>query len=263
MLNLIKHELIKSKVPLILVIAGIVITEILCLISIALEIEIMFLITAMGLTMFCSFIPALCIIYPIYIFELDISHKHKNGYMLFMTPNSPYKIIGAKMLTSFIASAFVSLLLSGFFALNSCISIPPDYSEYMDFKSIASIFSNIPLPDITTILVMIISEYFQIISMLFFTYMIVITILERVPGKWIIGAGIFFATGYIKIFILNIVSPSITISDSVSADTNVYEIFLSAFESSKIFIINIIVCLIIGGLAYFGTSELCRKKLSI
>lgn len=263
MLNLIKHEFIKSRIPLIAAFLSIVITEIFYLISILIKSETIFTIAAMIMMLFISFIPAACIIYPIYIFELDVSHKHKNGYMLFMTPNSPYKIIGAKILTSFIASAAVSVLLFVCFTLNSYISIPSAYVDYIDFKSIMSIFNDIPAQGTAMIITMIIAAYFQFVSTIYFIYMLVATVLERVPLKWVIGTGIFFAVSYIQNLILNLITPAVSSIDNVPEDISAYEIVLTVFGGSAGFIISIILSLIIAGLTYWGASELCRKKLSL
>ncbi len=263
MLNLIKHEFIKSRIPLIAAFLSIVITEIFYLISIPIENETMFAIAAMIMMLFISFIPAACVIYPIYIYELDVSHKHKNGYMLFMTSNSSYKIIGAKILTSFIASAAVSVLLFVCFTLNSYISIPSAYVDYIDFKSIMSIFNDIPAQGTAIIIVMIIALYLQFVATAYFIYTLIATVLERVPLKWVIGAGIFFALSYIQNLILNLITPAVSSIDNVPEDISAYEIVLTVFGGSAGFIISIILSLIIAGLTYWGASELCRKKLSL
>lgn len=264
MLNLIKHEFIKSRIPLIAAFLSIIITEIFYLISIPTENETMFTIATMIMMLFFSFIPVGCIIYPIYIYELDVSHKHKNGYMLFMTPNSPYKIIGAKILASFIASVAVSVLFIGLSALNASITMPSFYDDNMiEFGSIFMLFDRVSASSTAMIIIMIIAAYFQFVSTIYFIYMLVATVLERVPLKWVIGAGIFFAVSYIQNLILNLIRPSASSIDNVPADISAYEIVLTVFGGSAGFIISIILSLIIAGLTYWGTSELCRKKLSL
>lgn len=264
MLNLIKHEFIKSRIPLIAAFLIIIITEIFYLISILIKSETIFTIAAMIMMMFISFIPAACIMYPVYIYELDVTHKHKNGYMLFMTPNSSYKIIGAKILTSFIASVAVSVLSIGLYALNASIPMPSFYDDSMiEFGSIFMLFDRVSASSTAMIIIMIIAVYLQLVSTIYFIYMLIATVLERVPLKWVIGTGIFLAVSYIQNLILNLIRPSASSIDNIPEDISAYEIVLTVFGGSGGFIISIILSLIIAGLTYWGTSELCRKKLSL
>lgn len=126
MLNLIKYEFIKKyKLILITLIVSAVLN--------------IFLITkgAGGSTFFLCFFPmVMAILYIgdiIKMYSDDLNKK--SGYMLFMTPNSGYKIIVSKLLTAVIEGFAILLLYFIFFIING---------TYINFASGANInFSDI------------------------------------------------------------------------------------------------------------------------
>lgn len=115
MKNLIKYEFLRRKTILLLAIASIVFIEL-----------------AMIFTLFkggywLNISVALAILFPITMYLIVIVDgivnysqdlNQKSGYMLFMTPNSGYKIIGSKFIVLGIEAIISALLVIGFFYIN-------------------------------------------------------------------------------------------------------------------------------------------------
>ena len=97
MLKMMKYEYRRGIFPLLVVITALAAAELLFVIGIFAEKN---LLAGLGITFlmlggFASFMFVL--IYGVIIYSQDL--KNKTGYMVFMTPLSNYKIIGAKLLT--------------------------------------------------------------------------------------------------------------------------------------------------------------------
>ncbi len=100
MKNLIKYEVIRMKWGLLISLAALGILEAAFLVSTAID-----ALTVMG---FAVVFMAMGVIFLIIGIAVEILNQYskdlndKSGYMIFMTPNSYYKIIGSKLLTSMI-----------------------------------------------------------------------------------------------------------------------------------------------------------------
>lgn len=113
MLKMMKYEYRRGIFPLLVVITALAAAELLFLIGIFAEKD---LLTGLGITFlvlggWASFMFVL--IYGVIIYSQDL--KNKTGYMVFMTPISNYKIIGAKLLSILLTGAtlvaFLGLLI--------------------------------------------------------------------------------------------------------------------------------------------------------
>ena len=113
MLKMMKYEYRRGVFPLLVVITALAAAELLFLIGIFAEKD---LLTGLGITFlvlggWASFMFVL--IYGVIIYSQDL--KNKTGYMVFMTPISNYKIIGAKLLSILLTGAtlvaFLGLLI--------------------------------------------------------------------------------------------------------------------------------------------------------
>lgn len=111
MLKLIKYEFVKkSKLLLILLV-----------VAILANIGLVLALKDVGIALFLGFTPLALVI--LYLYELIRTYSDdlnkKTGYMLFMTPNSGYKIIGSKLIFIITEGAilFVSYLIFVFFNL--------------------------------------------------------------------------------------------------------------------------------------------------
>lgn len=111
MLNLVKYELIKKRKLILAAIAVSVILNIYLCSSYKDEGFVLFL------SLFILVMPILYIVDVIKIYSDDINKK--SGYLLFMTPNSGYKIIVSKLITAVIEGAAIILLFIIFTIVNS------------------------------------------------------------------------------------------------------------------------------------------------
>lgn len=114
MVNIIKYELKRTKVPKLVFLGIILISEILLLIGIKLlsdfsESSDGFIASGItGLLIGCLGLYFYLFFEAILLLNKDL--KSKQGYMVFMTPNSKYKILGGKAIMS-ILSMFLSVIL--------------------------------------------------------------------------------------------------------------------------------------------------------
>lgn len=113
MLKMMKYEYRRGIFPLLVVITALAAAELLFVIGIFAEKD---LLAGLGITFlvmggWASFMFVL--IYGVIIYSQDL--KNKTGYMVFMTPISNYKIIGAKLLSILLTGAtlvaFLGLLI--------------------------------------------------------------------------------------------------------------------------------------------------------
>ncbi len=76
---------------------------------------------------------------PISSFNSDLSKK--TGYMLFLTPNSSFKIVGAKIITAILQIAVASVMFNFITSLNRFMSIAK-YGTFFSFEGINTFMSN-------------------------------------------------------------------------------------------------------------------------
>lgn len=119
MINLIKYEIRKQFISKIIIVSSIVIIDIVFLIGILMAKKDIITITN-GLLQVISILGILYIAFePAAVFENDLGKKQ--GYLLFMTPNSSLKITGAKVLAGAIQLSIVFSLVVGMFTVNDLL----------------------------------------------------------------------------------------------------------------------------------------------
>ncbi len=153
-----------------------------------------------------SFILTILMAIGVYLFILFdsirtyyIDLNRNEGYMLFLTPNSGYRIIGSKALVSFLELVFfvlilVSFLLINFFtAKNLLINSSMEAKEMYDaitqaFQIFTPSVGHIFLLSLTTVL-----QWFSIIMMATLAITLTKTILSNTRLSWLISLGFFIA----------------------------------------------------------------------
>ena len=115
MLNLLKYEMKKSKVPMMLVLAVTLILEVLFLIGLLLTDKQQ--LTGYAIVMLTLFAPFSILVSSLFcVFTLNQELTSTTGYMLFMTPNSSKK---------FWVQKFYTALSLFYVALYSLVLLPP------------------------------------------------------------------------------------------------------------------------------------------
>lgn len=143
MLNLIKYEFIKKRKSLAVLYAMILILATYAGISILGEYE-----YHMALSL--AFFGPICIFAPFYLWLDNISTygkelKEKYSYMLYMTPNTPYKILGSKVI--YIVGVTITTLAFEFLITTALYSVVRN--KFTDFPKITDLLAqfNINISD--------------------------------------------------------------------------------------------------------------------
>ena len=204
MLNLIKYEFRKTwKIKAILLVLTAVM-EIIFLIGLYGEFEAPLAIGMMLLTMTASVGVAVIGIYSIILLRNDMNTKQ--SYMLFMTPNNSYKILGAKVI-----ECGISILLIGFFfaalgVLDVVLLLQKsDELEYL-FEMIKMIFSEITdfsIPTVLSVCLSILVSWLFSVVTAFFAVVLSATFLNGKKFNGLISLGIFILISVLVGYIFN------------------------------------------------------------
>ncbi|MCR4830491.1 MAG: hypothetical protein K5883_03460 [Pseudobutyrivibrio sp.] len=248
MFNLIKYELRKTLGLKFIILIMFAIFQVTYLIGLYGELDTPLVFGTMGLT-FGSFVAIILIgVYSIRLLRKDLNTKQ--SYMLFMTPNNSYKILGAKVIENgisiIVASLFVILL-----GILDISLLTTKYSEFGDLIA----FINQALGDlqqintasiVSTVCVMI-AEWLYIVGTGFFAIVIIATLLNGRKHNGIAGLGIFFLITFIVRFVINK-----TVSRS-------YDINISLAHNLTLIAIYIVLAIVM----YFVTAWIMDNKLSV
>ncbi len=259
MLNLIKHEILKSKMQVVSVFALLGILEIAYIISCLANIEILYVLS-MGLFIMMFIIsPFLILSHSLYIYQLDVTQKAKTGYMIFMTPTSANKIIASKLLTSFIAGAVFLLAEFIFISINAKMPfVNNDLMSENMFLIITDFISLISVSDILAVVFLLILLLTSFLINMFCKEMAELTIFSEMKFKAIISNIIFWGILLLPMFLL---PDSKAIMDNIiasSESSSIIELFLNVQLMPYIVITTIITVAL-----YIITVKLSEKKLSL
>ncbi len=135
MFNLLKYELRKTIGLKGIILILVAIMQVAFLIGLYGEYDNMLVISIFGLT-FGTFASLIVIgLYSIFLLSKDLNTKQ--SYMLFMTPNNSYKILGAKVIEN-----SLSIIITGaFFILLGAIDISLGFAKYGSLEDIIEFFN--------------------------------------------------------------------------------------------------------------------------
>jgi len=251
MLNLIKYELRKTMGVKAIILVIMAIVEVLYLIGLYSENDDLL---ALGLffLMFGSFTSIIIIgIQSIKLLRVDLNTKQ--SYMLFMTPNSSYKILGAKMIEN-----GISIILGGaffiFLAIIDFSLIVAKYGELLDFIDFFNLFMfdvvEINMVNVVSTVALMIIHWLYIVSVAFFAIIFVASILNGKKFNRLIGFCVFLVINFIVSLFTNYIGEELF--DSLSASNLLgYSIIMSA------------IYLLLAAGMYFINAWIMDNKLSV
>jgi len=182
--------------------------------------------------------------------------KQKSSYMLFLTPRTPYSIVGAKVVAAGLQVVIAGIAFFLLFALNGSIMLAK-YYKLAEIKEIvielANDFLHLDL-DVylfITIAVVLISSWIATITTAFFSITLSTTFLANSKLKGVVSFAIFILLNIIIYYISNK-----TMSSMVFDTGNLNDL-------TKVNIISSIYNLVFIALTYFGTSWMLDKKVSV
>lgn len=179
--------------------------------------------------------------------------KQKSSYMLFLTPNTSYSIVGAKVLTAGIQIVLAGVAFFAVFAIDGGILIAK-YDALAQVKEAILQFLDqffqlqINIADIISVLAVFITNWISTITLAFFSITLSTTFLANKKFKGVVSFLIFVA--------LYIIFNKVT--DLVVGDNGIN------FNSiSTTLIWASIITLVFTVITYLGTAWMLEKKVSV
>lgn len=186
-------------------------------------------------------------------YSKEINSKY--SYMTFMTPNSPYKIVGAKYISLFLATAVASIFYVGFVCLDTYL-IMKKYDEIRSFTEIVRGAARMMGWDTDAYFAMFVAmlismwiSFFFTVSCAYLAITLSTTILANKKGKGFLSVLFFFVITFIVSKIRGVL-PTLDMGTSMGAEI-LNNIFVYLFQ----------IIMIIG--SYLFVSYMLKKKISL
>lgn len=266
MLKLIKHEILKSKNMLIWGAMALITIEAAFVIGCVFEIEQLFSIGSFLFLLSSGFGMMGLLIYSILIYTMDISKKQ--GYMVFLTPNSAYKIIGAKLIVSLLALIIFFVVYLTFGILNSQLIADKSNEIFSNgkIKAIVQLFnSNITSDNIASVFLFGLNylvQWFTQTIMIYFAITFTYTFLANVKFKGLIAFLILIGISSAFSWLASIPLASGMMEVSFNNDMSNGEA-LKFILDTKLLIFSFILNALVGAGLFFVTAKIADKKLSM
>lgn len=257
MFKMMKYEYRRGVFPLMIVVIALTAVELMFLGGIAFDKDVL---CGLGITFL--FIGAwiaymFVLIYGVLSYSQDL--KNKSGYMVFMTPVSSYKIIGAKLLSILLTGitlvAYIGLLFVVDYSL-FCkkYEVVATYEELINgfLGTAAGTSLGTILINVVVFILVALLQFFTAIAMAYFAVTLSSTVLQNKKIKGVVSF-ILFVVLYVGMNVLAYKLPEL--GNGFKSET-----MLEAIYASLPQLILYVVCLV-GG--YFGSAILLEKKVSL
>ena len=275
MLKLMKYEFRKTWITKLILLGVTAVAEIAFLIGLYVERE-----TTLGVSVMLLVFLALGGILMIGLYSVMTLHRDMNtkqSYMLFMTPNSCYKILGAKMLEN-----LLSMLIGGafFFGLGSLdIALLLKHYDVIDqftdaFQEIFSYFGyefDLSAGYMASITFGMLSSWFATVTTAFLADVISSSLLNGRKLNLLVSFIIFLVLSYLTSRLGSLVAgDTVMRTTQIAQDitTSTGEVIGQRFymvrtTDASYFLKSGAVSLALSGLFYVATAELMQRKLSV
>ena len=185
------------------------------------------------------------------ILSLVVLHRDMNtrqGYMLFMTPNSCYRILGAKVL-----ECGLSLLIAGafFFALgvlDFSMLLGKDGNQKIwdmlqEFLKAINENIRIDVPHISALVFSMLASWLATVTIAYLSDVVSSSLLNGKKGNWIVTFLLFLALDYGCSLLLRLVPGTL--------------------GTITVFVLDGVISLVVAGVMYVATARLMEKYLSV
>lgn len=248
MLKLIKYEFRKQLLSKIIILVTLFAFEAVFLVGYLTESD-----TTLGVSILLLVLTAIAAIFFVSIeaiitFSNDLKTKH--SYMLFMTPHSPYTIVGAKVITSIITIFVTGIIFLACAGLDIILVL-----DALDMRETLEILFDFTEAlfgfdfEWTIIIPYILLELASLCATTVFGFIAITisaTLLSNVRGRGVVSVVLFFAFMLLRSWITNLL-----VSD---------ELFVLSTRDTWI---TVAVTVIFAGLAYFFTGLMLKKKVNL
>jgi len=179
--------------------------------------------------------------------------KLKCSYMLFLTPNTSYSIVGAKVLSAGIQIILAGLAFFAVFALDGAVLIAK-YDAIAEVKRmflelVSQLFQlDIAFSDVVSVVAVIITGWISTITVAFFSITLSTTFLANSKLKGIVSFAIFIGLNYLYSYIVDLALELPTEDmTKITAYFALYSLFMIGFTI----------------ITYVGTAWMLDKKVSV
>lgn len=250
MLKLMKYEFRKQAFSKFAILALVCLIELLFFVGVVASIEKLIATSMMLLTLFT--IGALFFLAFESILTYSNDLKQKCSYMLFLTPNTSYGIVGAKVLSAAIQIVLAGIAFFLIFALDGAVLITK-YDAVSEVKKIMVQIINelfqidIALSDVVSIVAVMIMGWISTITVAFLSITLSTTFLANSKFKGVASFAIFIALNLAYSYIIEL---TLGHTEDLSNITMYYSL-----ESLYLLCFTII--------TYVGTAWMLEKKVSV
>lgn len=253
--KLIKYEFIKNRTPL-LVSAGVFMaSELLFLFGLLFEKEVPCAIGMVLLVLCSCFIFLIPLIVGITTYTKELSNKV--GFLVYMTPNSSYKILGSKFIfTTVMFIAFGALVgvvgISDLLIVKSKFDVPEDFLDIIaDILSVFGINLWDSLVNIFGVLLDVLSALIMYVSLAYVSYTLSATFMQNNKARSFV-AGLIFIAGFVGVIKLLSVLPTVDYAEGINAGS----ILIASLPVIGASIGVVLVC-------YAATAYMLDKKINL
>jgi len=179
--------------------------------------------------------------------------KNKCSYMLFLTPNTSYRIVGAKVAAAAIQIIVASLVFFGVFALNMAVLVAK-FVALADFKTMCAkilqeLFQlEINVPGVLSILALVTTVWICTITIAFFSITLSATFLANKKFKGFVSLIIFIIINVFYNYIADLIFGN-------RVEMNKYYAIIYSLQSLYILAFTV--------LTYLSTAWMLEKKVSV
>lgn len=253
MLKLMKYEYRKDLPTYIVLLSALFVAEIYFVLGIATKSKV-----SIGVSSFLFIFGGVCGVLALMVqgalsYSKEINSKY--SYMTFMTPNSTYKIIGAKYISLFIVTALSSVLYVGFVTLDFYL-VTREYHDIKAFirmvEDVADLFgwhTDVYMAVFGALLISVWIGFFGTVSCAYVAITLSSTILANKKGKGVLSVVFFFVITIIINRIASVI-PILHLGESFGSQI-LGNIFVYLFRLVTI------------GLGYWFVSYMLDKKISL
>ena len=255
MLKLIKYEFRKTLVPIAILAALVLGSEVYAFCSTVFHSETHMVISTVIMILIA--LAGTLIIFFAAIQSYQRELHSKSSYLLFMTPNSSYKIIGSKILTTLITALTVTVEACIFTYFDVFVMIREylydAYTQEMDILAeLSRIFNYSPSEFLVSVLVFIITFWLSVVTSICIAYLAItlsMTLLSNSKANVFVSIVFFFVLTGIINWISGLL-PLLTIGTGITQD------LLASLPAYIFDVIIMIGCII-------GSGALLEKKISL
>lgn len=251
MLKLMKYEFKKQGFSKLVILCLVAIIEIIFLIGVALD-KNSWIGTSMGILGIFS-IGAMIFLAFEAILTYSNDLKTKCSYMLFLTPTTPYSIVGAKVIASAIQGIVAACIFVVIFAIDGGILIAK-YNFFAEVKQVITElvkqFLNLDIDVIAvlSVVVSILASWLSTITIAFFSITLSTTFLANRKFKGIISFAIYIGINILIYYVMDLI-----LGNQIE----------NSREIVRYFYYSSLITLGFTALTYIGTAWMLDKKVSV